>query len=960
MNSRSNQVCMALVCIISFHSIFAARIVPGNSPLVTESFTFPLGPQVRNMTGSMLFVGALNQGTGKEFALSLWGSASDQFKPWSPQKATINGVPDQVNPLYDAAIARLGMFGLFDQEGRLLTFPIVVTGAAPADLNLVRGIFNVPVDNAQEPRADMLAINGIKDATGIETTREIIAVESLKNESIFAAVKPFNSNNFGQPNSGIAVAQLVTVKVDDCPQAALAQINAQPGSVAPEPLASALDITSLSIKIGNDVVSIENAVDLHYSERLQRLYIALQVQGNNMAATDGARGVVVGRLIEKKLIFAPIAPDAVFTLQDKIVGGTGINTQVSIHKVRTMYTSTGLDYLIVVGNVGAPGVTQNQVYALPLVNTNPPVPDSVQDIAAQGTLADVTASPVNFYSGDAVAACLALPNLLAVRAFVEPATLPNEVFTDASVQAFVGITALPEGNITDINVVNDVVFVSVADAAVNKNPGIFYSQALFDESGAVAAWTPWQRVAGTTDKVFGFSYKAAFGSFAWLTGPTNLSVNTVKESVWGLGTVGELANLVTVLGELFPVASAGVQGFFDLPLNTPGLFDISMYIATGLKKVALIQSGSIIAGTYTPTVGDFQTDLQEFTTGEITQNLPVGNSRVVAISGGVLDAIGPIVASAIGVNSVTNNGYLFVGGAYGLAVLAQPNGTGWSTLNALSTNLAGLAAGMRFATLGNYCFVRKLIFDEGFLYVLTDTQLDRIDVAASDFATGTLSVVTVATLADIGCVDNGTLFDAAVSHSFALLASSNGLYRVGNGVDIQTVPDNFSVGWTDVVVPEGMPVVQQLQPIASNSLPNGFAKTANGNVYILDAYAGLDIAQENRYTVQSVVGQPISSSTIAPLPDMKVKNILTSFYSFNQYVHLINFDGTDNFSARDRRFITTTILRKKLFTAAPFVYDRGVPVPLGIEDASSVSAIIRSSASGAWLISGDFGLRVNE
>lgn len=961
MNSRSNQVCMALVCFISFQSIFAARVVPGDilTP-TTTSFTFPLGPQVHSSAGSVMFVGALNQGTGKDYSISLWGSAEDRFSPWSPAVAKLNGDLNQSNPLYDAAITHLGLLNRPDRDQRVMSLPIVVTGADPANLYFIQDIVWTQEVEAMKAYADVLVVEDVKDAFG-QTTRGIVAVEGFESESIFAAVKPSDSDDFGQPNSGIAVSQIqkITVCEQDAPEQkasernALVQINVEPTSNTSDPLASKLDITSSAVKIGSDAVSMENAVDLYYSSHLKRLYVGLQVTGA-AGATDGARGVVVGRFEDKKLIFEPIAPNAVFTAQDKIVGGTGANTQVSIHKVRTMQTTTGLDYLVVVGNVGAPNATQNQVYAMPLVNLN----DATQ--AAQGTLANVESDPETFYTRSEAEGCSTLPSLFARRSFVEPATQPSEVFTDTSVEALVGITALPAGNITDINVSNDVVFVSVADPAMNQEPGIFYSQALFAVNGAIVAWTPWQRVAGTTDKVYSFAYKAVFGSFAWLTGQTALTVSTVKESVWGTGSPDGLENLVEVLGSLFPAATGGIQGFFDLPLNTPGLFDISIQIATGLKRVALIQSGSVIAGTYTPTVGDFQTDLQIFNAGEITQNLPVGNSRIVSISGGVLDAIGPIVAAAIGINNTTNNGYLFVGGAYGLAVLAQQDGTGWSTLTDLSTYFAGLDAGMRFATLGEYCFVRKLVFDEGFLYVLTDTQLDRIDVAASNFATGNLSVVTVATLADIGCVDNGTLFDVAVSHSFALLASSNGLYRVGNDADIQTAVDHEAVEWTDVVVPEGLSVVQQIQTFASNSLPNGFAKTDNGNVYVLDAYAGLAIAQENRYTVQSVVGQAIDSNTVEPLPDMKIKDVLTAFNKFGQYVHLINFDGTDSFFVRDRRFAISPMLRDELFTVAPFLFNRGVQVPLGIEEASSISAIMRSSASGAWLVAGDFGLRVNE
>lgn len=930
-------------------SNFASRIVPGNIEGAT-SFNFSLGRQVDSLGGSVVFVGALNQGTAQNYALSLWGSSQSRFSPWAPETATINGVADQTNPIYNAAILRLG---LLQQRGALdsiMTLPIVVTQAQPADIQFVQDIAWSKVDDQLTAHALMLTASDIKDTSGVGTTAQILAVEGFETEAIFAAVNPAGSANFGPVGSGVAVTQLQTVKVDDCPQTVLVQINVQPGSVDDLPRASALDITSASIKIGNDVLTIANAVDLYYSSRLKRLYVGLQVQGA-AGATDGARAVVVGRFVDSKLVFEPIAPDAVFTLQDKIIGATGASSEVSIHKVRTMQTTTGLDYLIVLGNVGAPGTTLQQVYALPLVNAG----DAAN--ATQGLLANVLLAPEVFYTGSD-AACSSLPQQFSRRSFVVPATQPNQVFTDTSVQSVVGITSLPAGDITDIKVSNDVVFVSVAQADPNQLPGIFYSQALFDAQGAIAAWTPWQRVAGTTDPVYSFVYRSARGNFAWLTGQTALTVDTVKETEWGTGSPDGLESLVSVLGQLFPVENGGIQGFVDLPNNTPGLFDISIQIATGLNKVALIQTGSLVAGTFTPTVGDFATGLQEFTGGEITQNLPVGNSRVVAVSGGALDTIGQIVAATVGTQGT--NGYLFVGGACGLAVLSQPDGSGWSTLNALSTNFSGLTAGMRFAAIGSYNFVRKLIFDEGFLYVLTDTQLDRIDLAASNFATGDLAAVTVATLSDIGCAEGGTLLDVVVSNSFALLASSNGLYRVGNGANIQTTSSNTLVDWTDVGIPEGVPVVQQLQPIVSNNLPNGFAKTNNGNVYILDGYAGLNYAQENRYTVQSVVGQPITIRTIEPLPDMKIKDTLTAFNKFNQYVNLINFDGTDNFFARDRRFIREQMLRDELYTLAPYLFDRGEQIPLEIGDASIISGLTRSSASGAWLVTGDFGLRVNE
>ena len=44
----------------------------------------------------------------------------------------------------------------------------------------------------------------------------------------------------------------------------------------------------------------------------------------------------------------------------------------------------------------------------------------------------------------------------------------------------------------------------------------------------------------------------------------------------------------------------------------------------------------------------------------------------------------------------------------------------------------------------------------------------------------------------------------------------------------------------------------------------------------------------------------------------------------------------------------------------PVVFNWATPLPLDIVNSSMVTAMVRSSASGAWLVAGDFGLRVNE
>lgn len=936
MNIRYNHVLSLFLVSISL-CLSAAVVIEGDTSGAT-SFTFAVGPYARGGSGEAFYIGALNAGDSNNFSIARNLQGQLTFDPFAPATVTINGVANQANPLFNAAITQLSTFRTLLGQNRSVLLPMAVTAALPSSLFLMR---DVPTTT----NAFMLAVPNVKDVQS-QTTTGIIGLEAFLQESIFAAVTPSASATFGDPNSGIAVIKVENVVIDEKAQAVLVQSNADPNTLLPEtdPAASPLDRTSASLKINNDLISIDNALDMHFSERLQRLYVALSVQGGSNGS-DGARAIAVGQLESGKLTFFKIAPDAVFTDSDEIVGGVGANTQVSIHKVRTMYSSTKLDYLIVVGGNGSPATTKRSVYALPLVNT---LLTSNVDNTIQGTLANVNDAPIDIYSPAPQNSCNQSSPLLRTRAFVTAATEPGQIYVSGSEQAFVGGGLLPYGDITDINVYNDAVFVSVADPINSQLPGIFYSQALFNDSGVIIGWTPWQRVAGTTDPVYALSYQSMFGDLFWLTGQTALTINTAKQTLWGLGSTTGLADLVSLVSTLLPQSSGGVQGFFNLSPSAPGLFDISMFIATGLNQVILIESGEVTGGVLSPNGGDFSTDLQEFTDGEITVNFPVLNVRTVAISGGALSDLGPIIAATLGVNTVTNQGYLFVGGACGLAVLAQPNGTGWSTLTGLGKQFEGLADGMQFIALGDYSFVRKLIFDNGFLYVLTDTQLDRIDIAASDFATGTLSAVTVATLSDVAQKEIGTLLDVLVSGKCALIGSSTGLWRVGNGADIRTAIDSADAAWTQVSIPQGVPVVQYMQAISNSAVPNSWAQGV-GNLYINDAYRGLDWAQVNRYTIADVATDPITDNTVLPLPDIVVEGILSPFREFSGFRNIIMYDGADLFSTRDRFQITP-----------PIVYDWAFALPLSIANGSIVSSMVRSSASGAWIVAGDFGLRVNE
>jgi hypothetical protein len=642
-------------------------------------------------------------------------------------------------------------------------------------------------------------------------------------------------------------------------------------------------------------------------------------------------------------VLQAIAPDTVFTPggTTSIIGAIGANQQVSIHYLKTMYTSTALHYLIVVGDVGSPASTQQSVYALPLVNTG----DST------GMIANKNAQPQNIFSSSPIARLIA-------RNISEAATTPAEMNQSTDVAVQVGGGKLLAGPINNIIVRDDTVYASIG----TDSSGVYSSQALFDTTGKIVAWTQWQRAAGTTDNIFGIALNPFEGNFILASGSSADTVNIVKRTNWSDGSPESLQPLTTILDATYTPNNGGIQGMQTFLPNSPGLQNIAVLAAGGIGTITLAQTGTLNAnGIIIPTAGSDFNNLMEFNSGIITSNV---TAQTVTISGGALTAVGPITALEIGRNS--SNGWLFVGGSNGLAVLAQENGSGWNPTAQLSNNLTGLQSGMRFITIGNYNFVKKLIYDGDFLFVITHNSIDRINLTTSNFGTNTLDVTTLATIGSNGVNTRGGFLDAIFSQALGIIATTDGLLRIGDEKDIRTITSESDAQWIDIAIGENAGPPIALYTVTATNRAQNITRSIGSYFYVLTADNSINQSRINRFTVQTLSPtDTVSATTVQPFDDFFVKNIPSFLLSFGEFRSNFSTDGALYFATRNQNNILSPIVM--LTPAFPVprvgvadVGDRSSLVKINFQQGTEINYFSRSAASGSWIAAGNFNTQVLE
>ncbi len=641
----------------------------------------------------------------------------------------LNGVSGQANPLYSQAVTHLEMTGKF------FPAPVVTLGTGPTSLFVLDNQGSTISMNAS-PIVDAGGVSG----TGVPAA--IAANRQDTNSQIFFAAVPDNgtgtwSNATGPSGSNRAIAVLTRTKN------ALTQVYASGGIVplsliltsttAAAPLASQTPVAFYDTGDGTFSNWIQSAMigsglAMQWDEKLQRLYVGLadvecgvnNATGGISSATGltgqngGVGSVVVGTLgtgnalLSLQPLISEPNPSGIKALGTGGIvsfyttGRAGVapsaRQQVTVKNLGIMHTTTGYDYLIINGGVrsnalaaGATDILNSQVYALPLYG----VTGSTRGQLAKKDFSDVASVANDFY------------NVNTLHVAQEYATGGTPYNGTGEVPALVGAeprylqrpsayastgsatgTCMP---IHDMEIVGDSVYVAT-------DAGVCYSTPIFNASGIISAWKPWQRVGGgvsTADpgsfvSVSTLGVNSSNGSVIYTTPSTivpvtSTNVNTVASSLWGTsasvqiadgGVPGTSRGLTELIEQYFPASKGGVIAAYSIDPFTPGICastlqynsaKFSMLVLVGYDTVAFAQT--MAGGLPTTTFVD--------------------GANFVVHTGGDLTAIAPLTSFDVLRSSASAEGFMYVSGLGGICRLENSGSYVWDSLNGLASVIAG-------------------------------------------------------------------------------------------------------------------------------------------------------------------------------------------------------------------------------------------------------------------------------
>ncbi|MBD3273581.1 hypothetical protein GF385_04510 [Candidatus Dependentiae bacterium] len=308
--------------------------------------------------------------------------------------------------------------------------------------------------------------------------------------------------------------------------------------------------------------------DMYWDENLQTLFISgnltakLPSGGSNfyMAITkvkfdNDKRHLVISDILPNDVDAAANDDSTIFASN---VASGGTERSPRIFKIRTMKTSSGLDYLIVQGGIGdSIARVGNQYWALRYDNHSTKGFVRQNNSAANNTTeAALTSGFTRTAAGNA---------------------LDGGNLGSLQIGGMVAPWASTSTTTHDIEVVGDTVYVTADQGRdENNDPGVWASTAMFDKDGVIIGWTRWERVflsenSDTLDAAKFFAVDAYNNKVWQISEDSSGEPRTVRRLKWDTSGFAA-ASLPYNINQAFASDThKDITAVLDVPLGTPGL-----------------------------------------------------------------------------------------------------------------------------------------------------------------------------------------------------------------------------------------------------------------------------------------------------------------------------------------------------------------------------------------------------
>lgn len=766
---------------------------------------------------------------------------------------------------------------------------------------------------------------GITSPEGVTVLNTLDLGEGMNTVAIAGTALPLlfiaqAQGTFGTDSSSIAFASRITPTV---------QINGQDTSCIAMIYQAQKEVTLDTAVLtagGNALRSIGSQVIMYpYSASLSssRVYVGLDVA----ASVDSqAVGLFIAQANQSNneevssVDFYSVLPDEVASAGlITPVTAPGLQ-QVTVSNMTTTITSTGISYLI---TSRFNTLDDLNVYAMPMVTMSSNNDDNgkIADFDSLTTVFKLHGSTYRTQGFSQVITDAAQIDIQGSASVVQRITVGG------------GNLPLQSGQkISQLFALGDSVYATIQDPfAVGTTPGMFKSQALFDAQGRIMTWSPWQRVVGTDDQILFAMNNRTTGATMYISGAYS---NDIQQTTWS-DEGNYLQDFITKADGVLQRPS-GVQAVASFPVTTPGFTNlpdaqVSLFAASGYQAVVLGQTGQLVDTT-------FQI-LEQTNETSITLNSDLGLN------------IGSVVSVEFG-NDGSGNNWLFMAGDAGLAVLSKNDGAGFTNLPNDGAAQFLIADNQTCKTLGNFNFIKKIVSDGSYLYVMTINDVYRFAIAAEKFrATGAAALAAELVVSANQLVTGGYCTDMLVDNGLILLGTTAGLYSINVHAGLPGIV-------SQVIIPGGLPAVSKLQTISNESNFNQHFFAAS-NLYVLSVNFAFEQACLNRFTITDGVVTAIEDQL---LPGQNGPLLILDYMSNSIFI-----DGSLGFASSYRIDKIPANLKYLQYVLQAGMSSVQILLQFSVtnlqiaEIARSLgnAGVVRDDAGGALVIGTDLGLLAN-